>query len=361
MIDGFALRFPRGAMTANHGANMNEHNSQDAAAVEAARLNMHKHVGLIGKYHITKADGRPVDPGAEYFVLRLDDGGGDPVHVAACRHAVITYACHIAGHLPRLADDLRNKYGQAERTPPAGNAAAIEAIQSIIYASGMEDSRAAAECCDRQASAILTAIREGKVPTLYHISQIPGCREFESRYDKDQKEIAALRARCEAAERDASKHAHDADTVRRERDAAIAAKEKAIQCHGDVPCGSCVSCLHGRLSLALSESSRLRDMAKRGPMRARLLAMSDERDALRARVAEHADVIAMHERDLSLCIDERNAAHAEVAKKDATITRLAGLLREARQHISDCINEEIDTPPGLYDRIVAALAEVGGK
>lgn len=41
--------------------------------------------GWYIKYHITKADGSPVDPNADYFVLRLDK---DP----AARKAAITYA-----------------------------------------------------------------------------------------------------------------------------------------------------------------------------------------------------------------------------------------------------------------------------
>ena len=42
------------------------------------------------KYHITKADGSPVDPDAVYFVLRLDNHSR-PDHLA-CRSALQTYA-----------------------------------------------------------------------------------------------------------------------------------------------------------------------------------------------------------------------------------------------------------------------------
>lgn len=56
---------------------------------------------------ITKA----VDPKAEYFVLRLDDFGRDPVHIAACRKAVLCYAKAIELHLPQLAQDLMDRYG----------------------------------------------------------------------------------------------------------------------------------------------------------------------------------------------------------------------------------------------------------
>lgn len=65
--------------------------------------------GLHRRYHIVKADGSPVDPRAEYFVLRLD-AGGDAAHVEACREAIMTYADAIEGHLPELAEDLRKRY-----------------------------------------------------------------------------------------------------------------------------------------------------------------------------------------------------------------------------------------------------------
>lgn len=66
--------------------------------------------GLQFKYAITKADGSPLDENSEYFVLRLD-AGGEPNHVAACRAAVLEYACHIEPHLPNLAADLRERWG----------------------------------------------------------------------------------------------------------------------------------------------------------------------------------------------------------------------------------------------------------
>lgn len=66
--------------------------------------------GLHGRYQITKADGTPVDEGAEYFVLRLDSGGSDPAHIAACRKAAMSYADEIEAHLPQLAADLRERY-----------------------------------------------------------------------------------------------------------------------------------------------------------------------------------------------------------------------------------------------------------
>jgi hypothetical protein len=65
--------------------------------------------GLYNRYRVEKRDGQ-TDPNAEYFVLRLDDGGSDPAHIAACRKAVMTYADEIEQHLPQLAADLRARY-----------------------------------------------------------------------------------------------------------------------------------------------------------------------------------------------------------------------------------------------------------
>ena len=56
--------------------------------------------GLYRKYRIEKADGSPVSPDAEYFVLRLDT---DP----AARSAVLTYAFEIEESNPAFARDLR--------------------------------------------------------------------------------------------------------------------------------------------------------------------------------------------------------------------------------------------------------------
>lgn len=68
--------------------------------------------GLHRRYNVTKVSGEPVDQDAEYFVLRLDDGGDDEKHIEACRLAVIKYADTIEEHLPQLANDLYEKYGQ---------------------------------------------------------------------------------------------------------------------------------------------------------------------------------------------------------------------------------------------------------
>jgi len=66
--------------------------------------------GLHRRYNITKASGEPVDPGAEYFVLRLDAGGSDPHHIEACRRALREYALWIHSCLPDLANDIWRRY-----------------------------------------------------------------------------------------------------------------------------------------------------------------------------------------------------------------------------------------------------------
>jgi len=55
---------------------------------------------LYNKYTITKTDGSPVDPEAQYFVLRIDTD-------VAARYAVLHYASYIGGRDPEFADDLR--------------------------------------------------------------------------------------------------------------------------------------------------------------------------------------------------------------------------------------------------------------
>lgn len=49
-------------------------------------------------------------PGSEYFVMRLDEGGKDREHIKACRMGVHAYANAIEHHLPELAKDLRERY-----------------------------------------------------------------------------------------------------------------------------------------------------------------------------------------------------------------------------------------------------------
>lgn len=60
----------------------------------------------FGVRPITKA----VDKGAEYFVMRLDEGGSDFNHIKACRIGIHAYADAIEQFIPELAKDLRNRY-----------------------------------------------------------------------------------------------------------------------------------------------------------------------------------------------------------------------------------------------------------
>lgn len=67
-------------------------------------------LGLHYRYKIEKTNGEPLDPNAEYFVLRLDKRGTDPKHIAACRKAILTYAEAIRDHIPKLSQDLIERY-----------------------------------------------------------------------------------------------------------------------------------------------------------------------------------------------------------------------------------------------------------
>lgn len=62
--------------------------------------------------HISGLKLKPVDDDAEYFVMRLDDGGSDPIHIQACKDGVLHYAEKIKDHLPELSKDLIERYGK---------------------------------------------------------------------------------------------------------------------------------------------------------------------------------------------------------------------------------------------------------
>lgn len=72
-----------------------------------AKPNYGKFVDITGGY---KLKTKPVDPDAEYFVMRLDIGGSDPNHILACRKAIQVYANEIEATIPELAKDLRERY-----------------------------------------------------------------------------------------------------------------------------------------------------------------------------------------------------------------------------------------------------------
>ncbi len=62
----------------------------------------YRHGGYEKKYEISKTNGKPTDPKADYFVLRLDK---DP-HAL---RALLTYAKSVATDNLELASDLRKK------------------------------------------------------------------------------------------------------------------------------------------------------------------------------------------------------------------------------------------------------------
>lgn len=74
--------------------------------------------GLHQRFYLQKIQQQPngsvtfeqVDENAEYFVMRLDEGGKDREHIKACRIGVHAYANSIEHHLPELAKDLRERY-----------------------------------------------------------------------------------------------------------------------------------------------------------------------------------------------------------------------------------------------------------
>ena len=53
---------------------------------------------------------KDVDEDAEYFVLRLDEGGKDREHIKAGRIGAHAYADAIEHHLPEVAKELKERY-----------------------------------------------------------------------------------------------------------------------------------------------------------------------------------------------------------------------------------------------------------
>lgn len=75
--------------------------------------------GLHGRYKTEHVDGRPIDPRATYFVLRLDSFGDDELHAEACRFAAKGYAQYIFARAPnsleQVAKDLMEIVRDIER------------------------------------------------------------------------------------------------------------------------------------------------------------------------------------------------------------------------------------------------------
>ncbi len=68
---------------------------------------------LFGKYHIEKMDGSPVDPKAQYFVLRIDT---DP----NARVALHAYAENISRSDPLFSEELLAWLSQYENASNTG-------------------------------------------------------------------------------------------------------------------------------------------------------------------------------------------------------------------------------------------------
>lgn len=68
---------------------------------------------LYRKYIVSKANGQPIDPQADYFVLRLDT---DP----AARAAAYCYAREVENDFPGLAEELIDRLEQYDfgNSPP---------------------------------------------------------------------------------------------------------------------------------------------------------------------------------------------------------------------------------------------------
>lgn len=71
-----------------------------------------------GFFGTTRLKTKAVDDNAEYFVMRLDRGGKDPIHIEACREAVLYYAELIKDHIPELSQDLIKRYGSGTKKYP---------------------------------------------------------------------------------------------------------------------------------------------------------------------------------------------------------------------------------------------------
>lgn len=77
--------------------------------------------GLYDKYHLTHADGAPVDPEGVYFVLKLN--AKDKVMARAACKAARCFALHVIAGNPTLGAELdklaRKHLKAAEENPPS--------------------------------------------------------------------------------------------------------------------------------------------------------------------------------------------------------------------------------------------------
>lgn len=76
------------------------------------RVQKFSHFRKTGFFQLNDTPVFKDEPGAEYFVLRLDDRQKDSKHREACRVAVLAYAAAIKDHTPQLSKDLIERYGK---------------------------------------------------------------------------------------------------------------------------------------------------------------------------------------------------------------------------------------------------------
>lgn len=93
--------------------------------------------GLHQRYSVKKIYGN-TDTAAQYFVLRIDALGDDPIHLAACQQAARVYANQIKDHLPQLSADLHrlldtNEAALAQRLAANGDGTGEVSDESITH------------------------------------------------------------------------------------------------------------------------------------------------------------------------------------------------------------------------------------
>ena len=66
--------------------------------------------GLYRRYTVAKNNGEPVDSFAVYFVLRLDSGGRDWSHIAACREAARAYVTGFVRGMEKRATNICGRW-----------------------------------------------------------------------------------------------------------------------------------------------------------------------------------------------------------------------------------------------------------
>ena len=71
--------------------------------------------GLIEKYILQRADGKPISPKAKFFCLRYDPDQKDDRWREACCRAIAAFAENIQDFNSQLADDLRKEISESRQ------------------------------------------------------------------------------------------------------------------------------------------------------------------------------------------------------------------------------------------------------